>query len=385
MIIFTPHFFPGYKAGGVLRSVENLVNQLHNKHNIKVITSDRDLGDNTPYSKNDKELQFNGKCSVMYVSSYFCILRSLLLISLSKHSSSKDCLLVNGFFNLKFSLIPLFFSLAFLKNKFDVYLFPRGELGEGAIKNKYFFKKNYLRFLSFLGVLEKVNLVFTDGKEVSELKMLLPNVKFKYQILPDLPNLSLSPIKNGLNLPDHDAVKFVFVGRVSRIKNIHYMIELINSIECHNVILDIYGEIEDKEYYHECLDLLKSSPDNVAVNFLGAVEYRYIPEKISSYHFLVLLSLSENFSHVIAESLFLGVPVLISDKTPWTDLVRDNELGYVIELNDVTINMNDIIVALIDGTQKIERDVLSLRAKECVYTHFKFIEKVDGVFNEYSK
>ena len=47
---------------------------------------------------------------------------------------------------------------------------------------------------------------------------------------------------------------------------------------------------------------------------------------ISEYNLFVLPTLGENFGHVIIEALTLGIPVLLSDRTPWTSIV--NNSGY---------------------------------------------------------
>jgi len=45
-----------------------------------------------------------------------------------------------------------------------------------------------------------------------------------------------------------------------------------------------------------------------------------ILNRISDYDAFVLPTLGENFGHVIFESLMSGIPVLISDQTPWRNL-----------------------------------------------------------------
>lgn len=42
---------------------------------------------------------------------------------------------------------------------------------------------------------------------------------------------------------------------------------------------------------------------------------------------------SENYGHVIAESMIAGCPVLISDQTPWND-VKDAQGGFVVKLGN---------------------------------------------------
>lgn len=59
-----------------------------------------------------------------------------------------------------------------------------------------------------------------------------------------------------------------------------------------------------------------------------------VPDKLAEYDLFFLPTLGENFGHVIAEALSSGLPVLISDTTPWRDLA-EKSLGWDIPLNEV--------------------------------------------------
>ena len=69
-------------------------------------------------------------------------------------------------------------------------------------------------------------------------------------------------------------------------------------------------------------------------------------------------TLSEDYGHVIAESLTVGTQVIISDQTPWND-VEDNNAGFVCELND-----NDRFVKSIISVINSEQD-----KSDCVKTN----------------
>ena len=49
IITFVNYYLPGYKGGGQIRAVANLVERLGNHFAFKLITRDRDLGDRAPY------------------------------------------------------------------------------------------------------------------------------------------------------------------------------------------------------------------------------------------------------------------------------------------------------------------------------------------------
>jgi glycosyltransferase involved in cell wall biosynthesis len=50
-------------------------------------------------------------------------------------------------------------------------------------------------------------------------------------------------------------------------------------------------------------------------------------------HFFVLPTLGENFGHAIVEAWQSGIPVVISDRTPWRGLAQKN-VGWDLALED---------------------------------------------------
>ena len=50
ILIIMGRYLPGYRDGGPLRSIKNLTDRLGEEYDFRIITTDRDLGDNTPYS-----------------------------------------------------------------------------------------------------------------------------------------------------------------------------------------------------------------------------------------------------------------------------------------------------------------------------------------------
>lgn len=81
-------------------------------------------------------------------------------------------------------------------------------------------------------------------------------------------------------------------------------------------------------------NLPKLLPQNIRFQYCGALQPMQVPDKLAEYDLFFLPTLGENFGHVIAEALSSGLPVLISDTTPWRDLA-EKSLGWDIPLNEV--------------------------------------------------
>jgi len=86
--------------------------------------------------------------------------------------------------------------------------------------------------------------------------------------------------------------------------------------------LDIYGSIADKTYWEKCNKIIQVLPESVKVCYKGSVSSEDIPGILCKYDFFVLLSEGENFGHSIVEAMSAGLPVLISNLTPWKNLEK---------------------------------------------------------------
>ena len=49
ILLLVPEYLPGFKAGGALRSTVNMIDRLGGEFDFKILTSDRDEGDQNSY------------------------------------------------------------------------------------------------------------------------------------------------------------------------------------------------------------------------------------------------------------------------------------------------------------------------------------------------
>jgi len=145
-------------------------------------------------------------------------------------------------------------------------------------------------------------------------------------ILPDF-DLSVKPIKTP------GSVHFVFVSRLVRKKNLHFLFERLSSLDDGKIVLDIVGPIEDKEYWKECEESARKLPASVKLNVLGPMPYPETLARMQAAHFFVLPTLTENFGYVFIEALACGCPLLISDRTVWND-VSEKGSGWIVPIED---------------------------------------------------
>ena len=319
ILIFIDSFLPGFKGGGPVTSISNLDKLLTKDFEVLICTLNHDFGDENIYETvpTNRITNYN-EHNVIYLS-------SLTLYEAYKviNNFSPDIIYLNSFFSISTLKITLLNKLFFRNN---LLVAPRGELQSNALEIKKFKKLIFLQIYKFLGLHKKVIFHSTDQIETVKVKK-----RFKNNFVIELQNAvqihELKPLtKNKAEL------KVVFISRISKKKNLLYALNILSMVN-HEVIFHIYGPIEDKDYWGKCLKLISNMPTNIHVNYMGSVKQENIVSKMREYHCFFLPTLSENFGHVIVESMQAGLIPLISDKTPWTDL-KANSVGWDLALDD---------------------------------------------------
>ncbi len=318
ILIFTDSFLPGFKGGGPVTSIANLVQLLNQEFNILVCTKNHDFGEAVPYKDivSDKVTKYK-EYNVIYVS------------NMGKDSISKvvdefnpDILYLNSFFSKTTQLVMLLNRFTFKKK---LIVAPRGELQTNALNIKKTKKSIYLFFYKLFGFYKDVYFHSTDTIETDRIKNM-----FHVDTIVELQNAvkieEFQPLSK-----KRDELKIIFVSRISRKKNLHFALNILKNVKG-NVVFDIYGPKEDEKYWRECEEIIKSLPKNVKVSYKGSLSQSEIVPKMREYHCFLFPTLSENFGHVIVEAMQAGLVPIISNQTPWRDLESVNA-GWDIELD----------------------------------------------------
>ncbi len=128
------------------------------------------------------------------------------------------------------------------------------------------------------------------------------------------------------------AAKFIFVARISKIKNPIYLLDRIAEI-AGDIELSLYGPLEDRELWQACADKIATFNGSKRVTYKGELAHEAVAAAMLDHHAFVLPTLGENFGHAIFEALQSGTPVIISDKTPWKNLEKERA-GFDLSLED---------------------------------------------------
>jgi len=328
ILVFTHYYVPGYKAGGPIRSIANMVARLSGHFNFFIVTSDRDSFDEVPYPniKADCWVKQNN-AHVMYTSAARRTIADWVKIL---RQEDWDIIYLNSFFDMKFSFQPLVVSRWINLKRRKIVIAPRGEFSEGALNLKSHKKKIFLSFVKLLGIYRDVTWQATTTYEENDIINTINPPKDK---VVTAPNISWVPGNVSGSEPRFlGTLKIVTVSRISPIKNLDFSLQVLKAVSC-NVEFNIYGPIGDKIYWSECEKMIKLMPQNVKVNYRGTTENSEISSVLQKNHLFFLPTKGENYGHAIAEAFMAGIPVLISDNTPWRNLA-ESDVGWDLSLND---------------------------------------------------
>ena len=197
-------------------------------------------------------------------------------------------------------------------------------------------KKRVFNFVfSHIGFYKNVTWSFTSTLEAEAATCAIGRKYISsYIIAEDLPRrINHSEYLNRISVIHNDALRIVFLSRISPMKNLEYAIEILRGVS-ENVVFDIYGIVENEDYWSSCLRMIDSLPQNISVTYRGEVEPSKSVNTFSNYDIFLFPTKGENYGHVIYESLSAGCIPIISNNTPWNDL-EENKCGTVIDLNSI--------------------------------------------------
>lgn len=324
ILIYTGHYLPGFKGGGPIRTIANMVEALGDEINFSIVTLDRDLGDTEPYSNvTSDQWQKVGKANVFYASPAHWLGKTYRLIQ----SFQGDALHLNSFFSFRFSILPLLIARC-IKPNLPVILGPRGEFSAGALALKSFKKRLYISAARALGLHKNVIWHASTEHEADDIRRIMGNeivVRTAIDISAPAVDTLLSPRNDG------ERLKIIFVSRISPKKNLLGAIEILKNVQC-PIDFDVFGPAEDQNYFELCRNAATNLPKNISFSYCGPLQSDAVARKMAEYDLFFLPTHGENFGHVIAEALYAGLPVLISNATPWRDL-EAKELGWDLPLD----------------------------------------------------
>lgn len=328
VLILADYYLPGFKAGGPIRSLENITQHLGDEIDFVVLTNDRDYGDKQAYSGIDMRTpQRVGKSQVNYLSK--C---ERLIFSMHRTIKSSDAKVIylNSVFSFFYTIqVLLLRRVGYLKG-YKIIIAPRGEFSQGALNIKTVKKKAFLLFSKMFGFYKDVLWQASSYHEQEDIRRVIHRNAI-VAIVPNIPNVDKSQPNVGRD-KRAGVLNVVFLSRISRKKNLLFAIESLKALSG-IVNFHVYGPLEDQEYWRRCLVVAEALPDQINFSYKGIVTPPSIKETLSKYDLFYLPTFGENFGHVVFEAIASGCPILISDTTPWRGLEK-LRIGWDIDLQE---------------------------------------------------
>jgi glycosyltransferase involved in cell wall biosynthesis len=197
-------------------------------------------------------------------------------------------------------------------------------LQQGAIANKPIKKKIYFKIINLLGRLKNVNWHATDEQESKDIKQI-----FGSKNISIVNNVPIKPTQP--TITEYSKIRIIYLSLITEKKNLHFLLEAFSEVT-KQIVFDIYGPIKDKDYWQRCEAIIDTLPENIKVEYKGEIDPDKIGDVLPNYNLFVLPTLGENFGHAIFEAFANGIPVLISDRTPWRNLEKQN-IGFDLDLD----------------------------------------------------
>lgn len=320
VLILIESFLPGLAGGGPVRAAANLLDQLGHRIEFRILTRHHDYLNPEPYDSVPEGCWTDRSgAKVVYLAdeNWFSFFRTVV------ESWQPDWIYLNGLFapmtrhvlRRGAAGVPLIVA-------------PHGNLGPGAMRRGAFKKRLWLSYAKRSSPLRTVRWHAGSSREADQIRRHIGNNA-------EIVTVPMAPAAGVATLPplEHDSAKLrlVYFGRQSPEKNLPFafarLLEFAARKPSCRIEYDIFA-LDDGP-----CELPEALPANLKINIQPALPADRLREQLlkGDYAAMLLPSLSENFSYTVFESLQAGVPVLISDQTPWRGL-NEEGIGWDLPL-----------------------------------------------------
>lgn len=327
VLVFIGWYAPGFKAGGPVRSLVNLVDHLRDRIDLHIVTSDTDYTASQPYEgiQPDVWTTLPGGERVWYASSRMANSSTWKRILRER---AWDAVYLNGIYSWSYSILPLWLLRSTHQRRIVAV---RGMLASGMMRFGTLKKRAFLAVMRALGCYKGVEFQATNPEEVRDIQRWI-SPSAVVHLVPNLARRAIAEAPPARRKVPGE-LRLVSVARIAVEKNTLFAIECLQGLEG-DIRFDLFGPVYDQGYWQQCQEAIHKLDPRIKVSWNGVIHPDQVPELFAGYHALFMPSRGENFGHTMAEALLSGLPLLISDRTPWKDL-EQHQAGWDLPLDDV--------------------------------------------------
>lgn len=166
--------------------------------------------------------------------------------------------------------------------------------------------------------------------------------------------------------------RIIFVGRLSKVKNIY---NLIDAVEKAGVDLDIYGTGEQEQELKEYV-----RGRHVKIRLMGVVPNDSLPNVLNKYKYFILPSLHEGMPKTLLEAMACGLICVGTNVGGISEIIVDRENGYLVEGFD-SAAISKVLSKVVNADND-EVGVNAIKAIDYYYSLNAVVEKEADVFRQ---
>jgi glycosyltransferase involved in cell wall biosynthesis len=277
----------------------NLYNEINKHCKVLVIyTNDNAEGRNKDFFRGDMQFEY-----IHLHSNSFIRILQLIKILLSV---CYDELILGGWDSL-----PLWVGALIFPKKKNALVVESSYIESTTTGIKGFIKRIFV---------SRISKVYASGKSQRKLTDILG---FKGETIITKGVGIFNYISQPTFTPRSEVKNFIYVGRLTRVKNLEYLIDKFNQHPELNLTIVGFGELEDT--------LKAMAKSNI--RFTGAINNKDLHSYYQNADVFILPSIIEAWGLVVEEALNNGTPVMVSDRVGCAEEIVSAENGVVFSLN----------------------------------------------------
>ncbi|MDH6072983.1 glycosyltransferase [Umezakia ovalisporum] len=212
---------------------------------------------------------------------------------------------------------------------------PYGMLCKWSLQQKRLKKQSYLLLIERANLNHSQSIHFTsvaEQQEVSDLNLTCPNFVLELGIFipPTIPD-ARERLRKHFNLPADEPI-ILFLSRLHPKKGLDYLIPALGKLSDYRFTFVLAGS-GTSEYENHVKSLILTHGIKTRTYFTGFVKGEFKDLLIQGADLFTLTSHSENFGVAVLEALAAGIPALVTPGVALADIIKQQQLGYVTELN----------------------------------------------------
>ncbi|WP_028134714.1 glycosyltransferase family 4 protein [Bradyrhizobium japonicum] len=324
VLIIYRSFFPSLSHLGPATAIRNLLHNMSEDYDFHLVTLNYDFTSGVPMFETQLHRERMGTATVEYIPTGIAGLRVLF----DRVREDFDVVDIQCAFDPLVAIPTLILNrLGFLGNK-RVFHTPHGIFMDVIMSASALKKRLFCRLADLIDLYRGVIHLAGSPAEVHDIRR---NHLRSQNVLMVSQFVEGGALRLTRREKQPARLRMAMVGRVTVQKNVTFALDIVRRLTVASS-LDIFGEIDDSAYAKQCIEMVRAGTGQCDVTFKGNLPKDELFAQLADYDVLLHPTLGENFGHSIVEALSLGLPVVISDRSPWTDVAASNA-GWALSLS----------------------------------------------------